>query len=189
MEEKTIEKMKRMHLNAMSRTYHQDIETGMLKDYTIAEYLSTLTDAEWEYRQNRKIQNLKKHAKFRASAHPLNIDYTLDRQLDKDILLRLLGLGFITKSENIILTGPTGTGKSYIAQAIGVKACEMLKKVYYYTISQLKDTIQESMIKGTYPRWIKKMQQCPLLIIDDFGITGIDASTRKALMDIIVCIN
>ena len=185
MEEVTIEKMKKMHLNGMSTTYHQDLSTGMIKDYTIAEYLSTLTDAEWEHRENRKIKNLKKNARFRASAHPLNIDYTIDRQLDKGVMQRLLGLGFINNAENIIFTGLTGTGKSYLAQAIGVKACEQLYKVYYYTISQLSDTIQEVMIKGTYPRWIKKMQQCPLLIIDDFGLTGIDVSTRKALMDII----
>ena len=185
MEEVTIEKMKKMHLNGMSATYHQDLSTGMIKDYTIAEYLSTLTDAEWEHRENRKIKNLKKNARFRASAHPLNIDYTIDRQLDKGVMQRLLGLGFINNAENIIFTGLTGTGKSYLAQAIGVKACEQLYKVYYYTISQLSDTIQEVMMKGTYPRWIKKMQQCPLLIIDDFGLTGIDVSTRKALMDII----
>ncbi len=185
MEEITIEKMKKMHLNGMSETYHQDIRTGMIKDYTIAEYLSTLTDAEWEYRENRKIKNLKRNAKFRASAHPLNIDYTIDRQLDKGVIQRILSLSFIKDAENIIFTGLTGTGKSYLAQAIGVKACEQLYKVYYYTISQLSDTIQEVMIKGTYPRWIKKMQQCPLLIIDDFGLTGIDGATRKALMDII----
>jgi DNA replication protein DnaC len=185
MEEVTIEKMKKMHLNGMSNTYHQDINTGILKDYTIAEYLSTLTDAEWEYRENRKIKYLKKNAKFRTSAHPLNIDYTIDRQLDKGVMQRLLGLSFIHNAENIIFTGLTGTGKSYLAQAIGIKACEQLYKVYYYTISQLSDTIQEVVIKGTYPRWIKKMQQSPLLIIDDFGLTAIDAATRKALMDII----
>ncbi len=61
----------------------------------------------------------------------------------------------------------------------------MLYKVYYYTISELVNAIQEVTIKGSYPRWIKKMQQSPLLIIDDFGLTGLEATTRKALMDII----
>jgi DNA replication protein DnaC len=185
MEEKTIEKMNKMHMKGMSQTYHQDISVGIIKDYTTDEYLARIIDIEWESRQNRKIKHLKRSAKFREHAHPLNIDYTVDRQLDKGVMKRLLSLNFIKQSENIIFTGLTGTGKSYLGQAIGVKACEMLNKVSYYPMSTLGEQVEQMKIQGNYPKWVKKLQGVPLLILDDFGLTNITMNTRKALMDII----
>lgn len=186
MESITIEKMKQMRLRGMADTYHQDIQTGSITNYTIGEYLSSLVDAEWESRQNRKIKTLKQMAKFRASgAHPLNIDYGVSRGLDRDLITRLLELNFIKASENIIITGSTGTGKSYLAQAIGIKACELLYKVTYLTMGQLTDTIQATTLQGNYHKWLAKVKKTDLLIIDDFGITGLDANTRKTLMEII----
>lgn len=185
MEQQTIEKLARMHIKGMSQTYHEDLTNGQLKDYTLAEYLAKLTDVEWEHRQHRKMTNLKRSASFREQAHPLNIDYTIERQLDKGVMQRLLTLRFLEQGENIILTGLTGTGKSYLAQAIGTKACEMLHRTMYYSMSTLTDTATASKIQGNYTRWIKKVQQSSLLIIDDFGLTTIDNITRKALMDII----
>lgn len=185
MEQQTIEKLARMHIKGMSQTYQEDLHTGQLTQYTLAEYLAKLTDEEWEYRQNRKMTNLKRSANLREPAHPLNIDYTIERQLDKGVIQRLLTLTFLQQGENIIITGLTGTGKSYIAQAIGTKACEMLHRTMYYSMSTLTDTAASNKIQGNYIRWIKKVQQVPLLIIDDFGLTTIDHITRKALMDIV----
>jgi len=185
MEQQTIEKLAKMHIKGMSQTYHEDLSTGQLNNYTLAEYLAKLTDTEWEHRQNRKMNNLKRSAGFREQAHPLNIDYTIERQLDKGVMQRLLSLQFLEQGENIIFTGLTGTGKSYLAQSIGVKACEMLHRTLYYSMSALTDTAASSKIQGNYARWIKKLRQAPLLILDNFGLTPIDTLTRKALMDII----
>lgn len=88
-------------------------------------------------------------------------------------------------SENIIFTGLTGTGKSYPAQTIGVSACENTIHTMYYPMSLLSDTAKTVKIQGNYPRWIKKIQKVPLLILDDFGLTSIDSITRKTLIDII----
>lgn len=183
--EQTLEKMNRMHMKGMSQTYAADMKLGQLKQYTIDEYLTRLIDDEWLARQDRKIRNLKKSANFRAQAHPLNIDYTLHRQLDKNQMERFLGLEFMKSKENIIFTGPTGTGKSYLAQSIGVRACEMLKKVIYYPMNTFTDTIHAMHIQGNYKKWISKVHSADLLIIDDFGLTMIDDKSRKALMEII----
>lgn len=185
MEQQTIAKLTSMNIKGMSQTYHEDINTGQLTGQTIAEYLAKLTDAEWEYRQNRKILNLKRLANFRQQAHPLNIDYTIERQLDKGVMQRLLGFNFLNHAENIIFTGLTGTGKSYLAQAIGISACENTYRTMYYPMSLLTDTAHAMTLQGNYPKWIKKLQQVQLLILDDFGLTSIDKITRKALIDII----
>lgn len=185
MEQQTLEKMQRMHMAGMHQTYQEDVHMGIIKDYTPPEYISRLVDAEWEQRESRKIKNLKKKANFRASAHPLNIDYTINRQLDKTVMSSLLTLDFLKRGENIIFTGPTGTGKSYLGQAIGTRSCELLYKVLYFTQGQLSDKVEAMKIQGNYVRWIKTLQICPLLIIDDFGLTSIDSQTRRALIDVI----
>jgi DNA replication protein DnaC len=87
--------------------------------------------------------------------------------------------------DNIIFTGPTGTGKSYLAQSIGVKACEMLHKVIYYPMGIFTDTVQMMQLQGNYQKWINRVKIADVLIIDDFGLTSIDDRTRKALMEII----
>ena len=185
MEQQTISKLVSMNMKGMSQAYHEDLSTGQITGQTIDEYLARLVDAEWDYRQDRKINNLKRAAKFRQRAHPLNIDYSIARQLDKGVMQRLLGLGFIKRAENIIFTGLTGTGKSYLAQAIGISACEQAYRTMYYPMSVLSDTIAAVKLQGNYPKWIKKIQKTPLLILDDFGLTSIDSITRKALMDIV----
>jgi DNA replication protein DnaC len=185
METATIDKMRRMNLQGMSSLYEEGIKTGSIDKYTVAEYLGILADAEWEHRENKKIKNLKYKAKFRENAHSLNIDYTISRGLEKGVMERILELNFIKKAENIIITGSTGTGKSYLAQAIGTKACEMLIKSVYYTMSQFTDTVQLMKVQGNYTRWLKNIQGAPLLVLDDFGLSTIDQPSRKALMDIV----
>ncbi|MFT4536359.1 MAG: DNA replication protein DnaC [Saprospiraceae bacterium] len=185
MEQQTIAKLTQMNIKGMSETYHEDLSTGQLGGKTITEYFARLVDAEWEYRQNRKIKNLKRAANFRQQAHPLNIDYTINRQLDKGYMQRLLSFDFMRKAENVIFTGFTGTGKSYLAQAIGTSACENEYRTAYYPMSLLSDAAGAMVIQGNYPKWITRLQKTPLLILDDFGLTEINDATRKVLMDLI----
>lgn len=186
MESTTIEKMKKLYLRGMATTYDEDLKINSINQYTLREYLSKLVDAEWENRQNRKIKNLKRAAKFRSTdARPTDIDYTAARGMDREVIHRILNLDFIKSAENIILTGSTGTGKSYLAQAIGVRACEMLYKVAYFTMSQFTEDMKAKEIQGNFYRWLTKIKKVEVLILDDFGLTGLDNQTRKILMDII----
>src|SRR5690606_5248476 len=98
---------------------------------------------------------------------------------------RLLGLGFIEKKENIIITGPTGVGKSYLAQAIGMKACNRLYKTLFFSTSDFFDLAKLKRLEGTYLRWNRMLAKVPLLILDDFAATPIDAPSRQLLMEIV----
>ncbi len=111
----TIEKMKQMRLNGMAQTYHSSITENLYSDYTLDEYVGLLVDQEWEDRQQRKIENMIRLAKFRLQASASNIDYSSNRNLDKNQFERLLSLNFIKGQQNIIIVGPTGVGKSYLA--------------------------------------------------------------------------
>ncbi len=181
----TIEKMKQMRLSGMSTLYHQSLQENLYSDYTVDQFLALLVDTEWEYRQNRKIQNLIKKARFKLSASPTDIDYTARRNLDKNTFERLLSLGFLRESENIIITGASGVGKSYLAQAIGHAACHQCIKTYYISSVGLSEDVQLAKLDGTYIKLLKKIKKMDLLILDDFGLHSIDDNYRQALMDII----
>ena len=181
----TVEKMKSMRLLGMAQTHFTNLQDNLYQDYTLDQYIALLVEQEWEYRENRKMKNLLKKAKFRADADISNIDFTSDRGLDKNVFNRLASLDFLAKHENIIITGPTGTGKSYLAQAVGRQACIYLNKTRYYTAAKLIDEINLAKLQGTYHRLIKGIQNTKLLIIDDFGINPFDQNSRQALMDIV----
>ena len=184
-QETTIEKMKAMRLYGMALTHHSNLRDNLYQDYTLDQYLALLVNQEWEHRQNRKMENLLKKASFRSIADIRSVDFSVDRGLDKNAFNRLASLDFLTKNENIIITGSTGTGKSYLAQAIGRQACICLKKTRYYTTAKLIDDINLAKLQGTYHRLINAIKKTELLIIDDFGINPFDENSRQALMEIV----
>src|SRR6056297_3237507 len=128
----TIEKMNRMRLSGMAEAHYNNLQMLNLNDYTIDQYLAMLIDQEWNHRQERKINTLKSKAKFKDQASVLDIGHQHPRNLDRNLFDRLASLDFIKRHENIIITGPTGCGKSYLAQALGMHACEMIFKTAYY---------------------------------------------------------
>ena len=181
----TIEKMKGMRLIAMAGMYQHHLQNNLFNDSTPDEYISLLTDHEWEDRQNKKIQRLFKQAAFRQKASIADIDYTSARNLDKNMFARLSSLDFITKKENLILTGASGVGKSYLAQALGHQACIMGLKTQYFITARLFNRLKLAKVDGTYNKELKKLMKLDLLILDDFGLQAFDVHAREALMDII----
>lgn len=181
----TIEKLKGMRLHAMATLHHEHLRDNRITSMTTDEYLALLTDHEWEDRWHRKIERLTKQAKFRQKASLAEVDYTHVRNLEKNMFVRLGTLDFIKKKENIILSGPSGVGKSYLAQALGHQACQMGLKVFYFNTARLFKILKLSKVDGTYLKEIKKLSTADLLILDDFGLQSFDNHARDTLMDII----
>lgn len=181
----TIEKMKKMRLYAMADNYHNSLQNNLNRDYTIDQYLALLVDLEWEYRYNKRIENLIASANFRYPASVQDVDYSANRSLDRNTFERLAMLDFIKRGENVIITGATGTGKSYLAQALGHNACTRQHKTMYYNFARLIDQVKLSKLEGTYMKLLKKIEKTDLLILDDFGLSAFDDYARNALMDIV----
>jgi DNA replication protein DnaC len=181
----TIEKMKQMRMTGMAEAYYNNIQSANYHNYTIDQYIAMLVDQEWEHRQERKMNGLVANAKFKHQSSIRDIDYSHPRNLDRNLFERLVSFDFIKKNENIIITGPTGSGKSYLAQALGVHACHMLFKTLYFNTARLMDEIKLSKLQGNYLSLLKKLQNAQLLILDDFGLTAIDQLQRQALLDIV----
>jgi DNA replication protein DnaC len=185
MNDQMIEKMKTMKLYGMVRAFRTSLESGNAEKYTSDEFLSILIESEWDERYNRKLDRSVKNARFRYKASVEQINFDSDRELNKNHVLRLADCAFIDKKENLLITGSTGIGKSYIASAIGHQACSMGYKVMYEHTAKLFARLKMGKADGTYLKEITKMEKQELLIIDDFGIQPLDQQSRNILMEII----
>ena len=181
----TIEKLKQMRLGAMAELHLQNIKNNQFNGVTPDEYLALLTDHEWEQRYNQKIERLIKQASFRQNASVADVNYAHQRNLDKNMFSRMATLDFLKKNENIIITGASGVGKSYLAQALGHHACVNGKKVIYTITARLFTRLKLAKVDGTYLKELKKLTRADVLILDDFGLQAFDNQSREALMDII----
>jgi DNA replication protein DnaC len=183
--EATVEKMQQMRLNGMVNAFRATMETNFANNFTPDELIAYLVDAEWEERYNRKLANLLKNANFRYKSSFEQIDCTKQRNLDKNLLLRLASCAWIKKAENILITGATGVGKSFIACALGHQAAFNGFKVLYFNCVKMFSKLKYAKADGTYDKELKKIQKQSLLIIDDFGLHPIDEQSKLILLEIL----
>ena len=184
MNTRTLEQMKQLRLYGMQRAFMTTMESQSV-NYTNDELVAYLLQSEWDDRDNRKIERLTKAARFRYTAVIEAIDYKASRQLDKNQIQRFASCGFIDKNQNILVTGSTGVGKSYLASALGHQACSQGYKVMYFKTAKLFTMLKTSKADGSYLKQINKLEKQDLLILDDFGLKPLDNINRHALMEII----
>lgn len=181
----TLDKMRKMKLLGMYRTFKTSLESEEGETYTTDEIIAHLIDAEWDERQNRNMEQKIKNARFRYKAALEDLHYHTDRNIDKNQVMRFADCDFIEKTESILITGSTGIGKSYIASALGYHACSLGYRVVYYNVPKLFAKLKMSKADGSYPKEIARIERQHLLILDDFGIQPLDVQSRTALMEII----
>jgi DNA replication protein DnaC len=185
MNEATLEKMRKMNLFGMHRAFKTSIESGKTDNYTPDEMAGHLIDSEWDDRKNRSIERQLKNARFRYKASVEELQFEGERNIDKNQIMRFADCSFIGKYENILVTGSTGIGKSYIATAIGHQACCLGYKVLYHSTPKLMSKLKIAKADGSYIKEMAKIEKQDLLILDDFGIQPFDAPGRAMLMEII----
>jgi DNA replication protein DnaC len=185
MNETTLDKMRKIKCFGMYHAFKTSLESGTVQDYTTDEMIAHLVESELDDRQNRSIEQKVKNARFRYKAALENLTYTAKRNIDKNQIMRFTECTFIDKCENILITGSTGIGKSYIASALGHHACSIGYKVIYYSAPKLFAKLKMAKADGSYIKEIARIERQQLLIIDDFGIVPLDAQSRAALLEMI----
>lgn len=169
----------------MERAFRGILESSRDRELTSDELIAHLTDAEWDDRQNRKTRRLTKAAGFRTRAAFPEVDFSIARGLDRNAFMRLSDCSWITGGKSIVISGPTGVGKSYLSQALGSHACSLGHRTAYFNCSKLFQTLKEKRDSGGYQRFIARIARTPLLILDDFGLVPLDAQDRLALLEIV----
>lgn len=180
-----LDLMTKLHYYGMLEAYKQSLRTTSAEGMTPDDFLKWLLESELDYKTNLFIDRLIRSAGFRYNAYMETIDYTLRRNLDRNQLERLASLDFIKEGGNILITGCSGTGKSYIATAIGYQACRHGIRTYYSSTTKLMGRLKLAKNKGTLETELKKIEKSPLFIMDDLFLVGLDAKERAILLDII----
>jgi DNA replication protein DnaC len=181
----TLDKMKTLKLYGMFHAFKTNLDKGDTKGYTPDQLLAELVDAEYEDRMNRKIDRLVDNAKFRYKASVELINFNKDRNIDRNQILRLAECAFIETQDNVLITGPTGIGKSYIASALGHQACAKGHKVVYWSTPKLFAKLKQAKADNSYVKEVSKILRAELLILDDFGLYPLDNQSRLMLMEIV----
>ncbi|WP_395044117.1 ATP-binding protein, partial [Flavobacterium sp.] len=185
MNESTETKMKQMKLYGMHSAFKTAIESGKTDHYTIDQFASMIIDAEWDERHNRRIERSIKNARFHYKSNIENIYFEESRNLDRTLVFRLAECEFVEKNENILITGSTGVGKSYLGTALGYQACIQGYKVSYFNTSKLFAKLKMAKADGSYLRELAKIERQDVIILDDFGLQALDSQNRITLLEII----
>ncbi|MEI6021481.1 MAG: IS21-like element helper ATPase IstB [Bacteroidota bacterium] len=178
-----LTKMRQMRLLGMAKAFHLTLESGKNEKFTPDEMITHLIDSEWDERYNRKLDRTLQSARFRYKASIEELSFE-NKRIDKNQILRLADCEFVKQKENIIITGSTGIGKSFIASALGHQACALGYRVLYQHSTKLFGRMKIAKADGSYLKELAKIEKQQVLLIDDFGIQPLDAQSRLTLMEI-----
>jgi DNA replication protein DnaC len=181
----TLQSLRKLKLTGMANHFEAITQMPAHQQPDMAVVLVQLLEAEDIYRNHRRTQASVKNARFRYQADMSEIVCSAERNLDKQILHSLSDCSFIDRGENLIITGATGCGKSYLASALGNLACTKGKKVAYFSLPKLLGKISANKIDGQFRKEIDRIETKHLLILDDWGLTPLDLQSRLALLQII----
>ncbi len=185
MNKTTVERMGQMRLLGMQTAFKAFVEQPPPTAFTNDEIVQYLVQSEWDDRKHRSVKRSIHAARFRYRADSASVDYGCARNLDKNQINRLFAGDFIKVGQDVFITGSTGTGKSYLASAIGYQACLLGYKVFYASTAKLMSTLKMAKADGSHLKELARIEKQDLLILDDFGIQSFDANGRSMLMDII----
>lgn len=183
--DQTLEKLNAMKLHGMANYLRGWLEKAPDKDVSATDLVGLLADAEWMHRENKKLSARLQHAKLRQQACLEEIDYGHARGLTKAQVMELSTSKWVESRQNVLLTGPTGVGKSFLACALGQKACRDGYSVVYRRASRLFDELAQARADGTHPHVLKRLAKAQVLILDDFGLEPLGAAERKELLEVL----
>ena len=174
-----------MKLTGMANALRQYTETSKQQELDIDDLLGLMTDAEWIHRENTKLSARLRRARFRQSACIEDIIFNPGRGFTKKVVNDLASSRWVAIHKNVIITGATGVGKSYLACALGQKACRDGYSTLYKRTSLLLEELIQARADGTYRLALKRIAKASVLILDDFGLQTLNASERRDLLEIL----
>jgi DNA replication protein DnaC len=183
--QQTFDKLYGLKLVGMAEAFKEQLQQPNLSELSFEERFGLLVDRQWTFKEDCRLQRLLKDAKLKIQACPEDIDYKNPRGIDKSLILRLLSCDWIQKHQNVIISGPTGVGKTFLACALAQKACREGYRAFYLRIPKLLYHLAIAKADGSYPKTMKKLLRTHVLVLDDFGLAPLTDPERRDLLEVI----
>ena len=180
----TIQKLYELRLTGMAEALEEQQNHHKIEELSFEERLGLLVDHEKVQRDNRRLKTRLRRASLKQTACVEDIDFKMPRSLDKALILSLADCNWVHKHQNILITGPTGCGKSFIGCALGHKACLEGFTTKYWRFSRLLEAMNTARCDGTYAKMLKQMAKVNVLVIDDWGLSQLDDTSRRDILEI-----
>jgi DNA replication protein DnaC len=180
-----IDKLRTLRLNAMARTLEEQMQLPDIDALSFEERLGLLVDMEATDRENRRLKTRLIKARLRQNASIEDIDFRHPRGLDKTLMLKLFSCDWIKESNNLLITGPTGTGKTFLACALAQKACREGYTVQYIRTPKIFQELHIAKGDGRYVKILKNFAKANLLLFDDWGIAKMTDENRHDILEIL----
>ncbi len=181
----TLERLRSLQLRGMAAGLEDQLKTKDIGSLSFEERLGLLLDREATSRADRRLKARLTQAKLRVNASVEDIDHAARRNLDKGVLLELAGCSWIARHQNLVITGPTGVGKTYLACALAHKACLGGHKAFYQRLPRLLHDLEIAKGDGRYRTLLAGLQRIDLLILDDWGVTPLTDANRRDLLELL----
>jgi DNA replication protein DnaC len=183
--QQTLHKLLVMRLNGMADAFRQQLEQPDLGSLSFEERFGLLVDRQWDWKENRALVRRLRNSKLRTSASVEDIDYQKPRGLNRSLLRSLAGESeWVKQHLNVLLTGATGLGKSWLAAALAHKACRDGYTVYYARASQLFRELALAHADGSFSRFLRRLALTDVLVIDDFCMAPLNEIERRDFLEI-----
>ena len=181
----TLQQLRELHLDGMARSYESVLQLPSHQHPDSHVLLAQLADAEKQNRSQYRTQLFLKLSKLRFVASLEELAFGKERNLPKDQIAQMADCSFIDRAENILISGATGAGKSFLACAMGHQACVMGYKTLYLNLNRFTEKIMVAKLDGSFVKLLNQLEKVKLLILDDFGLAPLDQNTRLALLQIL----
>ena len=183
--EQTFEKLYALQLTGMAEALKDQMGRTDMDGLTFEERFSMLVDAQHLFRENKRMKRLLENAKLKLAASIEDIDYRSPRGLDKSVMLSLASCDWVRKHRNVIIVGPTGSGKTFLSCALAHKACREGMTAFYLRTPKLYYTLAMARADGSYARVLAKLARTSVIILDDLGMAALADSERRDLLEVI----
>ena len=184
--EPTLEKLKALKLLAFAEAWGAQQKDPKVAEASFDERLGMLVDAEWLCRENKRMGRSLREAKLRLSNACIeDVDYPVKRELDKGVVRQLATCRWVAEHQSVVITGATGTGKTYLACALAQQACRKGYRAIYRRAPRLFDELTLARADGTYPRLMTRLAKIDVLVIDDWGLAPPKDQERRDLLEIL----
>lgn len=183
--EQTLDKLYAMNLSGMADAFKEQLQQPSLTNLSFEERFGLLVDRQWTWKEDRKMNRLLQEAKLKIHACMEDIDYKSPRGIDRSMMMTLSSCDWIKQYQNVILTGPTGAGKTFLACALAHRACRHGYRAFYIRAPKLYYHLAMAKADGSYSRMMTKLNKTHLLVIDDLGLAPMTDSERRDLLEVL----